>query len=258
VFLFKYCRPDLITIIENLKIRFSPPSVFNDPFDGISDTAVMENRKWVEMIAREMGFEWPLMKEAIRAACQDERGKAVMVRIQKRILNESLRILCLSRVPPDDPNALLLWGHYATKEYGHDGFVIELDEFHPWIAKHRQNLEKYDAGDVDYREQRATWHGLEPERDTYFTKSRHWKYEKEYRLVRRADDPDLDKSPTDALAPFEPGILKSITLGDGASPETEDKLKQIVRGNPALAGLKLRRAEIHEDKYQLRLREIRV
>jgi hypothetical protein len=33
-------------VIQDLKIRFSPQSAFNDPFDCISDTALLDNPQW--------------------------------------------------------------------------------------------------------------------------------------------------------------------------------------------------------------------
>ena len=54
----------------NLKIRFSPPSVFNDPFDGISDAkSLMEKPQWFEPIIDSI-VNKEAAEEAVNAAIQ--------------------------------------------------------------------------------------------------------------------------------------------------------------------------------------------
>jgi hypothetical protein len=85
--LYKYLPPDRIDILENMKIRFNPPSEFNDTFDA----------------------------DYLVPISQGVKAKSDRLR-----LRAGLGIFCLT----ERPNDHLMWVHYARN---HSGFVIGLN-----------------------------------------------------------------------------------------------------------------------------------
>jgi hypothetical protein len=88
--LYKYCPPERIDIIEGLRIRYSPPSDFNDTFDTQFTAATSDG------------------------ASPTEQAKLRIARARRR---NQFGILCLT----EKPNNHLMWVNYAQK---HAGFVI--------------------------------------------------------------------------------------------------------------------------------------
>lgn len=78
--LYKYCPPERIDILENLTVRFSPPSAFNDTFD----------------------------------TQYGGRATNVKDRFQHQKFRIKLGIVCLTETA-DDP---LMWAHYAGNHTG--------------------------------------------------------------------------------------------------------------------------------------------
>jgi len=85
--LYKYFSPDRIDILESMKLRFSPPSSFNDTFDA----------------------HYLVPKE------QGQKGK-----INRILLRNRIGIFCLT----EQANNHLMWVHYARN---HTGFVLGFD-----------------------------------------------------------------------------------------------------------------------------------
>jgi len=82
--LYKYLPPERIDILESMKLRFSPPSDFNDAFDT----------------------------HYLVPKSQGPKGKTTRILLRTR-----LGIFCLT----EQPNNHLMWVHYAKN---HTGFVL--------------------------------------------------------------------------------------------------------------------------------------
>jgi DUF2971 family protein len=84
VVLYKYLPPERIDILENMEIRFSPPTEFNDIFD--TDYLVPKS--------------------------EGSKGMATRIKLKRQ-----LGVLCLTERPDDHR----MWVHYARN---HTGFVL--------------------------------------------------------------------------------------------------------------------------------------
>ena len=200
--LFKYLAPDRVDVVENLAIRFTPANEFNDPFECLSDARLIENACWQHRLeddcVTEMlrvgpgpGINLALWNESqIRQTYRERYALRLpelkqLAAVTLSTARAPFRILCLSRVLPDAPDAFLLWGHYTC---GHSGLVIEFDPESEWVKSHKENpgIPKM-CGAVNYANDRPSWlidanGNAEPRPEFIFTKSTHWRYEQEYRL----------------------------------------------------------------------------
>jgi hypothetical protein len=254
VSVYKYVREDRVDVLESGMIRFSQPAVFNDPFE----LRPAMNRVLSEQ-ATERGFEHlaqeepdmqrhrgPILNDVKQ---RSSREAAAMQEYLPRRLNENFGILSLTK----RPDSLLMWAHYAN---GHQGFVIEFDERHPWFRQghegfaHVGRLRK-----VRYSKRRpyASMDELD-EIDILLTKSVQWKYERERRLVVALQKctQRLPGSPFDiCLFALPPICVAGITLGCGASSATEDRIRQILSDERYAHVKKLRRAKVDDSTFML-------
>jgi hypothetical protein len=102
--LYKYCAPERIDILENLAIRFSRPSEFNDHFDSHC------------LVPKDQGA----------------KAKAARFRLKSR-----LGIFCMTERADDH----LMWVNYARN---HTGFVIGFDARSAFFAEDNRVLRKVD------------------------------------------------------------------------------------------------------------------
>jgi hypothetical protein len=273
--LYKYCQPKRKDILENCSLRFSPVDALNDPFECLANTTILEEPKIKERLIHNRDID-----ESVRAAMENRPKRVTrddlrvaLEEVYPRTLPElkdglhkamresrkSYRILCFSRVPPDDPRAVLLWGHYTNDDMGrcHAGFVLEFDRQHSWIRWHEQgNSEKRDAGPVNYREKSPCAQInaddiLQVTREAVFTKSLWWKHEAEYRLLRAAGDDGLDASKVDSLATFPPEALVSVTFGINTDPKIKTAIRSICAGWKSSHRVRFLETNIHPDEYRL-------
>ena len=271
--LFKYLPPDRVDVVESLRIRFTPANEFNDPFECLSDARLIEHAGWQKRVedrcVTEMLREGPspgidpaLWTESELRQIHRERY-ALRLPMLKQLASVTLcaaraplRILCLSQVAPDAPDAFLLWGHYTC---GHSGLVIELDAESAWVKSHKESPGSPKAcGPVDYANDRPSWlidayGNAEPRPEFIFTKSTHWRYEQEYRLVRVVAAPTATGS-VDVLVPFPPDSLRSVTLGVNASRLLKQKVTRACKRRE-LQHVQIKQAQIHPDQYALTVTE---
>jgi hypothetical protein len=206
---YKYFGELGIKVIEDLRLKISPPNEFNDPFELTPRSkftitiADMVNRAKIdpdhfrgvfedmrndgyphtfERFIAEFPTIIPLKFKEFKKLMLRELMKQDMKSLDEA--SEKLGILCASKIP----NSIPMWSHYADH---HKGIAIGLNL--PRIG----NTPRGPFGKVRYRKFRRgvnLW--LAPTNpewfrqviDTIFTKSRDWLYEQEYRLVFRLDD----------------------------------------------------------------------
>ena len=271
--LFKYLEPDRVDVVEHLRIRFAPANGFNDPFECLPDSHLVENSRWQRQneddCVREILAADAVQSAIHRRPChwteerigQDHRERyAMRVPELKNLAMEALisarshlRILCLSQVPPESSEAFLIWGHYTQN---HQGIVIEFEPENIWIEGHEPVWgQPHESGPVSYSKNRPGWDADEtglprPSRDLVFTKSEHWRYEKEFRLLRFAGTSGLDTRVVDSLVPFPPLALRTITFGVNASHSVKERIFTTC-ARPELRHVRIREAQIHPDNYEL-------
>lgn len=228
---YKYVTPERIDILENGYIRFSQADALNDPFEAHPSFAL--HRKLIkeryyetkvfnpyDIIKRDLVFDKNL---------QDEFKKL------HNIVKRDIFILSLTK----KRNNLVMWSHYTNS---HRGFVIGFDSHNSFF----QDENFHNATPlikVEYREERTIMPDLdeifedefltaEACKKLYFTKSIHWRYEEELRMIGNLksgriigkDDNKLDIKVFD----FPPECLKEITFGYMMKIECKQKISKIV------------------------------
>ena len=100
--LYKYFPPERINVLEEMEIRFTPPSDFNDTFDSHY------------LVPRSQG----------------PKGKIARTQLRNR-----LGIFCLTEKPDNH----LMWVHYARN---HSGFVLGFDARAPFFNRDNRCMDK--------------------------------------------------------------------------------------------------------------------
>lgn len=235
------------TVLHN-EIYYAPATSFNDPFDCtavfaeetgtdeelMADYIHLARKYGPEMTDEELRIDAEQMiadpsrnprNQTVRNTIQDEYG---------RTIRASTGIYCVSENSDD----ILMWSHYADH---HRGVCLEFDgqaklmqlamrvsysHDRPQIARGDSNQIKLEKG--------------------ILTKSNHWQYEREWRLIRYQQGPGIAK--------FRPENLTGIIVGAQASMQVLQLLRRLnrARGVP----LRLYKASINRSTFTLDIREI--
>ncbi len=237
------------TICHN-EIYFAAPESFNDPFDcypDFSHEATDEELMNDYMhLARKHGPPVPeaaLLRDAQQMLADPMRNPkygtssdAIQDEYARHLRSE-YGVLCVSAVCDD----ILMWSHYADF---HRGVCLEFDG----TAKFMQH-----AFPVSYSKERPTIHMRRDSNETAMekslrTKSDHWKYEQEWRLLKYKGQP--------GVVQFRPENLTGIIFGSEATSVTVD----LVRGwvNQRTAPIRLYQASKHRHAFSLDIAEIKL
>jgi hypothetical protein len=183
--LYKYFPPERVDVLQNGRLRFTQPVVFNDPFECSPAFLDFAPEKMMDRVSRveaaRMGMpeeERQRIFDSVYGPAGSRRRGQQVVAMLMAALGRGVGILSLT----ERPDNLLMWAHYAKS---HEGFVIGFktaDSFlsrpgaHPNAANHLRK--------VLYSKRRVklkflTSLGLV---EMYFTKSLEWQYEREWRM----------------------------------------------------------------------------
>ena len=176
--LYKYYPPERVDIIENLHIRFSAPSEFNDTFDTrhqLSPTFEMQSPPAQAMIAK-------AKSKIAQARFRDELG-----------------VFCLTAHPDNH----VMWVNYAQ---GHTGFVLGFRTDLAFFEVDGRTLREviYQNGPPIFESSNEV--------SACFYKSRAWEYEHEWRCVRRFSHAE------GRLVAIEENLITEIILGHHMEP----------------------------------------
>jgi hypothetical protein len=151
-------------------------------------------------------------------------------RLITRELDRLVGVLSLSEVPDN----LLMWAHYTAS---HAGFVLGFDPQDPYFDRRRA-----------------------PTDDLFLTKSIHWSYEREWRVL----EPLVGAKKVIARKPFPIYLceypvtaLREITLG----ARMQDGMKSTITGylhEPEFRHVLLRQATLDDRDFAVRLTEVAV
>ena len=277
--LYKYVGINgLINILEKGELKWSAPKTFNDPFDlqinllnydlsefrRITEEKINkivfgaenppDDTKQIYLTLRQMGLRDSNISSEdlileIKGICDDYLSNERKWRDNPKNKNDldldKARVFCLSQ----NRNNLLMWGHY-TKE--HKGGVLKFKSGDDLM------IGDLEIQKIVYSEERPDKNFL-PDYIDYFlkddssefdlgkylwVKSKHWKYEKEWRLVRKASN-EYESEFHD----FPPEALEEIYLGCKISPE--DKLKVFGLVKNKFSHVKAFQASTNSNRYEL-------
>jgi hypothetical protein len=251
---YKYVQENRVDVLEGGMIRFSQPAVFSDPSELRPALSKVLSEQATEREFEQLAQEEPevqRLREPILCEVKQlsSRRAAAMQEYATRKFNENFGILSLTR----RPDSLLMWAHYAN---GHQGFVIEFDDRHPWF---HQGYEGFDdlghLRGVRYSERRpyASMDELN-EVDLLLTKSVEWKYEEEMRLIMplHTCTKRLRASPFDiCLFALPPACVAEITVGCRVKRATEEGVRRILSTDGRYSHVVLRRVEVDGSAFRL-------
>lgn len=276
--LYKYFPPNRISTLDNAMLRYTPLGDFNDPFEGrpaIVD--LMHPEETLDVFLNELPEElskiYEKLPEENKINVNRDEFIASKIKLAKskkiellQSLNESLPstrenfykdldntvgILCLTEIPDN----ILMWSHYSDS---HSGFAIEFNTHHQYFQETDPNtylLKRLQR--VIYKDTRpnARFGELEP-KEFFLTKSLHWNYEREWRILREMKDADSidQKEPFSInLFKFPKEAVSSIILGARASRKTEESIREILRSHPEYKFATLKRAIPSESQFMLHI-----
>ena len=169
----------------------------------------------------------------------------------KRGTDEIFRILCFSSEEASDTDQILLWSHYSKN---HRGIRIHFNS--EFLETSRTKLYKVDYTDeraqLDYTLDEKSRLFMKQLEKSFYTKSKAWKYEKEYRLFV---DPEIcqKKEVGDTFMYFVKIPIRSIVRVDlGAfcnKPHVQDT--EILKELSHYKNVQFYKATLDEEKYKL-------
>jgi len=164
-----------LALLEEGRLWFSNISNFNDPFDTLPRHDVVAKYTYDYLIRREYAFLPPgkdpdfnryLRRHKDRLPIVERRAQLLYPHKYRAAFASRFGVVCFC----GGDESVLMLAHYAD---GHRGFVVELDylQIGP-VGEMRKVVYSNERVHVDASGEEALW-----------TKSPHWSYEAEYRLI---------------------------------------------------------------------------
>ena len=175
--------------------------------------------------------------------------------LRRITLEEAARSVGVLSLSATNDN-LLMWAHYTEQ---HTGFAIGFDTTRDaWVEWVRLNAPPGEPFEMIYSDTRPAPLNITdttPEH-IWYTKSKAWKYEQEWRVTRwtpkapqTATRDDGSKVP---LFPFPPEALSQIIFGCRASDVLQGEILEIIT-KPPYARVTWAQAEIDSDEFKLNI-----
>lgn len=195
---------------------FSKPSSFNDPFDcciNIDTNRIEESiRGAVKELYSKTGKDITDIPENEFKVTENDKKAFDSLKSSLHKLTQNIGILSLSSVNDD----ILMWGHYADS---HNGFCIEYSRTPDNIMGKQSEPVNYEGNFPSLSAQEATSQS-EAFKKLLLTKSTHWSYEKEWRIIEAAGDKAF-QFPCD---------IKSIIFGLKMNEQNRFTIRRILEG----------------------------
>lgn len=290
-YFYKYVPEARIDILQNHRVCFSRPSALNDPFEmkpffadvAQTDDAIADHQgRNRERILREVypdlvtklgtrGLKtWPTVESFLTDAknnpdvvdeviarittgvLDEKRADMQATRAERfAIIDDITGLLCLAQSPVN----LLMWAHYANS---HKGFVIEFNGDHKWF-RDAANLPVGFGhfGPVHYGINRPNSQYMSEQSyaDTFLNKSMEWKYEQEWRMIRRLDEA-VHPLPIGGLFDLPPDAITAIIFGCQIAPDDRNAALSTLKTDTSLAHVAVKQARIDEQLYKLHIEAI--
>ena len=201
--LYKYSLSNGLNILEEEKIKVTPPKDFNDPFESL--------------IREKNSTKTPINPITVNLQSENYVNK----------ISGIMGILCFSAIP----DSLLMWSHYCD---GLRGIVIEFDTSNEIITKYWKTLHLVNYSKKRFTIIRKEDGAISSEKDTadiVTTKSAEWAYENEYRYIFRLSECEqhTGNGKTKYYTGIEPTMITKIILGEKCSKDTFQKAKNILK-----------------------------
>lgn len=254
--LYKYLPYNRIDVLSRLKIRFTQPVVWNDPFESrphIEYDFTQEDMRKV----MEIEFERAQMPEPERESVRNRFENGGFDKHWPEILNMIIELMA-STSPAlsltEKYDNLLMWAHYASN---HEGFVVGFNTSHPFFKREGKGI--HTLNKVVYTTIRPNVGISELTlADSHLTKSIDWQYEEEWRLFVEMDKAsEIIKAEYYPVCLFDlpPDAIKEVIVGFRADDNFKDSILSILTSNPSLRHVILKQATISDKEYKLLIKE---
>lgn len=276
--LYKYTGPIGVKCLDTLQIKITPPHDLNDPFEfyprieGVYTDAEIEEdlkdpevRKMVwEVLKREgflnfsfTDFEYSFADnraESIRYIRETWPLKAELsARDTGRFFGLRFGIYCLSANCTNP----LMWSHYADS---HRGLVlgIDTDLICDSCREPLQVTYSSQRAPLNHRFNRDPSHYQELLIALITTKSLHWSYEQEYRILFELEECSRSQTPDGSqiyLYSIAPKSIVRVILGSRVLRQTATLVATELR-KPHFSHVVLEQASLHPDEFAVDLRAV--
>jgi hypothetical protein len=220
-------------MLANNELYFSISELFNDPFDcrARKEFEFTDDedfiKKWTPLEASQQNISIEEAHNYIKEITSNQEAKEEYIErksqmFQKLVL-QSFGVYSFSEVPDD----ILMWSHYADS---HKGLCV--------IFNRKSDNDLADARPVDYPENDEFpfinyWLGPNiPQLDEIIkiilTKSKHWKHEKEWRLIDRPEV--IDKHYKGHSKKYTDDMLNGIIFGLRMDSNAKNTIRNIFSG----------------------------
>ena len=273
---YKYSGDSGFRILEDLRLKVTPPNEFNDPFEitpisrrarplaemlvdirkkseyfrNVYDDMIRDGRyngsfeKFLKELPSEIPKCYPAYKKLSRREMTD-RDMKILDGISPKI-----GVLCFSKPTDNIP----MWSYYADQ---HRGVVIGVD-----VSRIGGKLPCF-RGFVRYRKNRVRYNPFSPlsreqRSQTIFTKSYEWQHEQEFRCIFRLNDLIPSLPPNNERKMYFLDIpsdsIREIILGCRITPELEAKIRQeLARRKKTFEHVQVLKCVRHVSRYELKI-----
>lgn len=269
---YKYFPPERKAFLNELLLRFTPPGLFNDPFDSLPAFSCFDEpliKEKVEKVGLDIAFDIAFedTNESKRRRKLLALGKAnaflkkqylsnreklddVFLNLHRKRVNSEIGVLCLC----ENPKSVVMWWHYAHK---HQGFVVGFETEDNFFSHHPNEPE--DIGKllpVKYVKERVfidirTIKEGANLPDFLFKKNREWSYEQEWRIIRFLNGADEIRDKNVHLFKVPPSAVRVIIIGYDARPEMVDELCNSQKKNSDLSNVRFFKAKLSRTRYEM-------
>ncbi len=280
--LYKYISIDdndvdavIESILQDNLIKFTQAKYFNDQFElkphiqkianNIDELKRMLNSKvpeeYGELYKKSGMFQ--IKFNNITLDVNDKTLKDVMNSQRcKKLINNKLNKEMSNKIGlislTTKKNNLLMWAHYASS---HKGFVIQFDHKNDFFKTrtylNKENIEnEIYLQKVNYDKDRPSecLYTLDKQ-STLFTKSKEWKYEKEYRMIMPLEKIGLNEKSL-YLEKFPANMIKAIYLGCNMKKRNKDTIISIIKDKEILKNVQVYDSHISDKYYKLNFKRI--
>ena len=268
--LYKYMPAEKFEeyIINGPTIRFTPPKEFNDPFEFKPAIVGFENERKLEEVSYEtineeavkrydevkhlMNFDkfYTLLQLNMSNLIKFSKDLILGIANGDNFLEQVFKKIGVFCATANNAN-ILMWSHYADRHYG---VTISFDGENTFFQKIPNESVSFKA--VNYKLERPNScieNMVNP--DLWYTKSKLWEYEQEYRIISaltpkaKYDWVNMEKG----VCRIPKYVIKSVTFGCKCSNKQIDNWYRQLLAKGGFEHLKFYKAEMDKLEYKLNI-----
>ncbi|PTN32677.1 DUF2971 domain-containing protein [Desulfonatronum sp. SC1] len=227
-------------VFSESKIWLSNPLAFNDPFDCMPKVVIHKNHykreQFYKMLVKSRFPNYTkaqIKRELKNPVFRRISTHAYLDEIFKKFLKD-FGIYCLSEVPDD----ILMWSHYSDS---HKGICLQFKAktdltifWEAYKVKYQDDYPEVNIMDLGNYDQFF---------NLFATKSNHWKYEQERRIIKTPDEGGSN------TYHFEPDLLAGVILGAKITEREQQIVNEWI--SKSSTPINVYRAKINENSYKL-------